>query len=256
MTNCWNTVPSHSNRSHCGPEIWTLNNSHPQAWELDTTGFEWSIAPSAKYASTNAMHFRTGGISGFIHPPITHPAVVRSPPVINGQFCNEGGRSTLESRAVSSQRQFEALETAQFLTFLPGFARYLAQTCSRQSAEASPATRILLLSSAIFFFLHKKSAPTCIITQSKDKLGDGQLNRNRFFLPSPPWSGSGRYFFPFTLWLSDRMTGDQQGRYFLKDSIKVHRLFTDLLSIEFRTPLFLHSPVWSGTAVSHENPQT
>lgn len=34
------------------------------------------------------------------------------------------------------------------------------------------------------------------------------------------------------------LTGDQQGRYFLKDSIKVQRLFTDLLSIEFCTPLF------------------
>lgn len=154
-----------------------------------------------------------------------------------------GGGGSLDAREQSSwyplQRQFEALETAQFLTLLPGCACYLAQTRSRQSAEASPATRVLLLTRLLYFLFTQKSAATCIVTQSKDTLGDGQLNRNRFFLPDHPWSGSGRYFFPFTVWLSDRMlTGDQQGRYFLKDSIKVQRLFTDLLSIEFCTPLF------------------
>lgn len=65
------------------PEFCTLNNSHPQAWGLETTGFEWSIASSAKYASTSVMHFRTGGISGFLNPSIAHPAVGRPPSVIN-----------------------------------------------------------------------------------------------------------------------------------------------------------------------------
>lgn len=57
----------------------------------------------------------------------------------------------VRERVAGSEWQFEALETAQFLTLLPGSACYFYLS-TPQSREASPVTYVLLHSAAILLY--------------------------------------------------------------------------------------------------------
>lgn len=149
-----------------------LNNPHPRAWELNTTGFEWSITSSAKYAP--AM-WCTSGQEGFFRNwnlRVAHPAVVLSPPVINELFCNY--------REVTWRKRAEQLIQNGSLRFWKGSVLDLPPRFCSLSLLGHTSEWTSFTSHSCASAWWKKIAT--LLTRLTNSLGDWQLNRIWCFL--------------------------------------------------------------------------
>lgn len=135
----------------------------------------------------HVMHFRTGGISRDWNPHVAHPAVVRSPPVINELFCDcrgvtwrERAEQLLQNGSLRPWKRLNSWLSSQALLVISAWTHLRVETL-HQSLMCF-CTRLL------YFLLHEKRVATCVVTSYKNTLGDRQLNRNWCFFSSLKWA--------------------------------------------------------------------
>lgn len=180
------------NCSHCDPEIWMLNNSHPQTWELNTTGFEWSIASSAKYAS--AMWCTSGreGISGDFKTHLSR--ILQSyglPPVEKWTVLSLRRWVTWPERAEQLVQKGSLRLWKRFNSRPSSSVLHVISAWTRLRGEKLHQSLMCFCTRLLCFLLHIRGGAICVVTiivvtSYKHTLADRQRNRNQcfFFLRS------------------------------------------------------------------------